>query len=268
MDDELSKDDMLELQRRRMAEQVQEDVEKTLRKRYSWLAIIVSFLIGGGVIMGITTLSKDAQKKIFETEILLERSKKTVLDADNISKDAKEKFEKFDKELAGAFAGKEAVVTNLKQITSQIEKLDTKVNKLVSQLNISLEKQNLPKISPSIDDKTQVKKLQEQISLSKLTVYLQYYDEQNKNQMEQIRNLLIQKGYAVPKVELIKHHRIPYRDIRYFHDDEEGEAQQLKADVEEFLTQNKYPNIKFDLQNRSKAYPNVQKGIIELWIYF
>ena len=46
MTEALNENDKSELERRRMAEAVAKSVEETLKKRYTWLAIVVSFLLG------------------------------------------------------------------------------------------------------------------------------------------------------------------------------------------------------------------------------
>ena len=92
MGDELTKDDAHELQCRRMADQIREEVEKTLKKRYTWLALIVSVSIISGVITSIVTLNSTASKKLAETEYLLDKSKTSLGDIENISKKNKKKI--------------------------------------------------------------------------------------------------------------------------------------------------------------------------------
>ena len=62
MSNNFSENDKIELERRRLIENVSESVESTLRKRYTWLAIIVSFLIGSGVTATVVSLTSGVQK--------------------------------------------------------------------------------------------------------------------------------------------------------------------------------------------------------------
>ena len=165
---ELSKEDLLELERRRLVESVTASVEETLRKRYTWLAIIISFMIGGGVATAVMSLTSSAQKKLIETEVFLERAKKSVDTIDEISSSVKEKYSNLNKDLDGLFAGKDNTLNILNETIDKINKIETKVNELTSVIN-SISGSN--SIYPSKEIDVGIKSTVDKIGLIKYTIY-------------------------------------------------------------------------------------------------
>jgi hypothetical protein len=76
MNESLYENEKSELERRRLAEAVAKSVEDTLKKRYTWLAIVVSFLLGGGAVFATNQLIKPAERMLTRHEILLSQAEK------------------------------------------------------------------------------------------------------------------------------------------------------------------------------------------------
>jgi hypothetical protein len=264
MNDDMSKTDIIELERRRLVEAVTESVEQTLRKRYTWLAIVVSFLIGGGVATAVISLTGDAKRKLIETEMLLERSKKAIIEVETLSANVKEKYEKVDKELTGALAGRSTLVDRLEETARSLQGLESQVNSLTKVINTLLAKQNIKKTIP-VDKKSTLPDTLDRIILSKYTVYLQYYNKDDEVPISKLRNFLKDKGYVAPGMEKVPH---KYRDIRYFHDEDKDAASLLKAHTEEFMRNVlKRDDIELEIKPLGESFPHAPKQIIELWLY-
>ena len=121
MPNNLSENDKTELERRRLIENVTNSVESTLRKRYTWLAIIVSFLIGSGVTATVISLTSGVQKKLIETELLLTKSKKSLEEVDNLSSGVKEKYKNIDRDLSGLYEGKKTFIDRLSETNARLD---------------------------------------------------------------------------------------------------------------------------------------------------
>jgi len=84
--------------------------------------------------------------------------------------------------------------------------------------------------------------------------------------MEELAIFLKNKGFEVEGIERINY---KHRDVRYFHDQDKSGALPLKNQFTRFIdlyTHFRKTNIK--IFNLGPKYPNVKKGILELWISF
>lgn len=273
MKDGISKnEDMLELERRRLAEQVTESVEKNLTKRYTWLAIIVSFLIGGGVATIVDKLTENAQKKLLKTELVLEqvdsllkKGKKSVEDLNNLSNDLNEQTTKVNEDLEILKQARESYVRNLTESLQGIEQLELRVNDLVKAVNTLAKNKDIKRIEEIVPDKKiNVQSTLKRATLSNYTIYLHYSQNNEKSIVEDLRKYLHNMGYVMPPIRKVDYN---VRDIRYYHDENHEEAVNIKNNVIEFLSQK---NIDMDLKTTyfGKQYPDVRKGNIEVWLYF
>ncbi len=261
---EISKEDILELEKRRLIDSVTESVEKTLRKRYTWLAIIISFMIGGGVATAVISLTSSAQKKLIETEVFLERARKSVDSIDDISTSVKEKYENLNKDLDGLFAGKDNTLGILNETIDKINKIETRLNEMTTVIN-SISNNDSVKLPKKID--VGVNNTIEKIELSKYTIYPHYFSKEGKDKeiIVKLTNFLRDKGYIVPEYRKVKYQ---VRDIRYYHDVDKEGVSSLKNNVSEFLKAHDLDNIKLNVKDFGASYDNVRKGVIELWLYF
>lgn len=260
----LSDDDSRELERRRLVESVSESVEKTLRKRYTWLAVIMSFMIGGGVATAVISLTSSAQKKLIEAEIFLERAEKSVESIDRISSSVKQKYETLDKDLAGLFAGKDNTLEILNETNRKIKQLESRLNEVADAVN-ALSGEQAVRLPPRID--VGLDNTADKIELSKYTVFAHYYsaDGSGRQLMKKLAAYLKEKGYIVPASEPSDYQN---RDIRYYHEQDDRGAQTLSKDVAAFFQANGLGDISLDLKDLSASYDNVRKGVIELWLHF
>jgi hypothetical protein len=269
MGKEISDDDYLELQRRRLIDSVTESVESVLRKRYTWLAVIVSFLIGGGVATAVINLTSDAQKALIETEALLGRAKNSIDLAENLSGSVQEKYLAVSRDLDGLFEGKNIFLDRLSETNKRMDDMDTRLaeltktlNSLINKTSVSGEIKNIPLNAGNQEPKN----IQQKIEMSRYTIYMHYTDERDLEVIKELAEELRKTGYVIPNIR-----KVDYRvmDIRYFKKDDESEAWKIKKQVVEFLKKkNITANTDIPVKNLGENYKNVREGSIELWLCF
>lgn len=265
---DMSKDDYFELERRRLIESVTDSIEHTLRRRYTWLAIVISFLIGGGVATTVLSLTGTAKRKLVETEILLDRAKSSIEAVDNLSSTVKSKYGKLEKELDGLFEVKTTMIDRQNEALYEIKRIDLELKTLKTAINSSINNgkidKNLLVVSPQ--QAKEIKETLKKLELSKFMVYLHYENEENKKLTEKLGVFLRKKGFIVPDIRQVDY---KLRDIRYFHDEDQPGVTVIQNYVNEFI--NKYTKIqgfKLKIKDLGEAYPKARKGLIEVWIYF
>ena len=268
MQNNMSEKDYFELERRRLIENVTESVESALRKRYTWLAIIVSFLIGGGVATAILTLTSGAQKTLIETEVLLTRAKNSLDQVDNLSGSIQNKYTSIDRDLTGLFEGKNIFIDRLREISTRLDATDSKLEKLINTVNSMIDQSTsingLMKIPLNQDNANLISI--NKIELSRYTIYLHYSTDDDKKLIEELSNYLKNLGYVIPGIQKVTS---KVRDIRYYHDEDEIAAGRLKKSVLEFFTiKDIGQNINLPLKNLGTSYPDVRTGQIEIWLFF
>ena len=94
-------------------------------------------------------------------------------------------------------------------------------------------------------------------------IFLHYQDRADTQLLDSLISDLLAKGYRVPGRQLVT--QPTQGDIRYYHDEDLPAVRQVANLVEHFLSENGHPlTLKpFDL---GKQYPNIPKGIIEVWL--
>jgi len=82
--------------------------------------------------------------------------------------------------------------------------------------------------------------------------------------MEKLAGFLKQKGYVTLKIQKQAHQ---HRDIRYFFDEDKASALVLQSDVYEFFSEIFYiQNKPLQVRNLCGAFPETERGSLELWI--
>jgi hypothetical protein len=221
-------------------------------------------MIGGGVATAVMSLTGSAQKKLIETEVFLERARKSVDSIDEIAASVKEKYSSLNKDLDGLFAGQDNTLDILDETINKMNEIETRLNELTVAVD-SISNSKSVILPQKID--VGIKKTAYKIGLSKYTVYPHYFgdNENDEETMAKLTDFLRAKGFTVPEYRKVKY---KVRDIRYFHEADKEGVSALNEYVSEFIETNKLGNIKLDVKDLGASYDNVRKGVIELWVYF
>jgi hypothetical protein len=94
-------------------------------------------------------------------------------------------------------------------------------------------------------------------------VFLHYQDSGDVALLDSLMSELRAKGYRVPGRQLVT--QTTQGDIRFYHAEDQPTVDQVAALVEQFLTTNGRP-LSLKHYDLSKQYPNVPKGVIEVWL--
>lgn len=265
----MSNEDKLELERRRMTDEVTESVEKSLRKRYTWLAIIVSFMIGGGVATIIDNLTASAQKKLFDTEraldeiqVLLKTGRASIdslKDMSEKSRQVKEDLESLNQARESSFSAAEASLEEIEKLKPRVEELINAVNKLAKKEQIS-DIQLASSKSPS----NNVQAALQRTKLGRYGIFLHYSNEENREIMNKLSLFLKNRGYIVPRIQVVNYR---VRDIRYYHSEDMGVTEYVQQSVNDFFKSQNMKEIPLKIKNLGKEYPRIKRGTIEVWLY-
>lgn len=95
MSSHLTEKDQEELQRRRLSEDVYKSVEETLKRRYTWLAIVISFVLGGGVVLATNQLTKSATNTLTRHQVLLEQAENALENVNKLAGSAQQQLEAY-----------------------------------------------------------------------------------------------------------------------------------------------------------------------------
>lgn len=280
MADQINNNEKLELERRRLTESVTQAVEQTLRWRYTWLAIVVSFLIGGGVATTIINLTEKANTTLDETKAYLKIAQESLQKANEKANQVVEraseldrqfakaeqelntKLDKLHKEVDALMEGKEGFRKNLMETLEELQKITQRVERLTAAVN----KLRGVKTAPAAElAPAELRAALERVNLSKYTVYLQYGRAQDKPIVKELAEYLRKQGYVVPGIELVAYE---IRDIRYYHRENKQAVDRLWEDVQTFLKDHDIEPFSLRPNYLGDAYPDMRQGIIELWIYF
>lgn len=274
MNNNLSADDERELERRRLVEEVTESIERTLKKRYTWLAIIMSFLIGGGVAIIVNGLTAAAREKLVKTQIFLEdidellkTGKNSIRNLQALSNTMDEEAAKIKKELESVNEARQSLRENLSASLTEISALEKRVDSLIKAVEEIRDKGEIQGIDlPVVSKASKVQKTIERTKLAEYTIFLHYSfsHRQDKPEIVKLAEFLKEKGYIVPGIEAVDGEN---RDIRYFKDEDLEGVENLKKTVEDYFEYRLNNKIKLDILNLKEKYPNIRKGTIELWLY-
>lgn len=132
----------LELQQMRLAEDVRESVESSLRRKYSWLGVIAIFLTGGGITLLVNGLLTDATKNIAVAEALMERSMTTInkiddslkqlVDLESQLEEMERKADEVDKTIEGALdLARVESRQSITDLTKQMKIIEERVGELL-----------------------------------------------------------------------------------------------------------------------------------------
>ncbi len=271
MTEPLDENDRSELERRRMTEAVARSVEETLKKRYTWLAIVVSFLLGGGAVFATNLLTKPAERMLTRHEILLAEAEKSLTEVNKLTKSAREKLNKFretiaelNKDILGVSEGKKSLNRRLIETLEEVKRITERVDYLTESVSLLSKGQNIS-IQPSNDIARSVGHTLDKTLLSQYTIYLHYENEKDKSLVSEVADHLKDLGYAVPKIR-----RVDYKvnDIRYYHKKDMDAAFKLQKNVTDFLGSKKVISVELSPEYFGERYSNVREGVIELWLNF
>ena len=300
MNDELSENEKVELERRRSAELVTDMVESALKRRYTWIGIIVAIAAFLGSTAIIKAVTADLQAQIAVGTETLKRIESQADDVDQLSKTARsklttldatieERFNKLDlkleeksEDLDELFDARKRGIDNLDRILIQIEDIRVRVDDLTAIVEI-LVKGSDGEAGPGVEEnltrnledlKIEQKALgellyksNEQIRLSQYSVYVHVAEEEATDEIlgEDLGNFLSDTGFVVPKVQSVA---LRSRSIRYFHEQDRKGALRVQQSAHDFLRARDLPDVEIkvrDFTGYTGKKPRI--GIIELWIY-
>jgi uncharacterized protein YoxC len=219
-------------------------VALSLKKRFAWLWLLAGLLTGVVITLLIVTIVwKNTDNSSVTSESLLKRT-------EDISTATKSLLNKTD-----------AVMSDLQQMRSDIDKLAINVNALNQRAQTESASQRSSEIKP-----VESKPLQNNGQHSKYRVYLHFSDLKNKSIMKKFSVLIKEKGFEVLGIQRV-HYR--HQDIRFFHEQDKKGAQILRKYLTEFISS--LTNIKKErvrVIDLSRKYPKVQNGLLEVWVDF
>lgn len=273
MNSQLSEEDQIELQRRRLTDDVYKSVEETLKRRYTWLAIVISFVLGGGVVLATNQLTKSATNTLTRHQVLLEQAENALTNVNKLAGSAQKQLEEYqndidqkvdilNKDISGVSEGKKSLNDRLTETLNEINKINKRVDDLSKAINdISknkVETKSYTRIATNIQstlDKTQK---------GKYTIYVHYKDDKNKSEMNNLAGYLKGLGYTVPAIRQVDY---KVKDVRYYHAVDEAEATEINTLVTKYFDANE--GVKMNLRESylGDKYKNVREGTIELWLY-
>ncbi len=219
-------------------------VSVSLKKRFAWLWLLAGLLTGVVITLLILTIAWKNTNNISAT------SKSLLKKTEDISTASKSLVKRMD-----------AVMSDLQQIHSDIDKLTMSV------ATLSQKTEHIPASQPSSDIKpTAPKTPKDNGRYSKYRVYLHYSDLKSKGIMKNFSVFLKDKGFEVLGIQ-----RVPYqhRDIRFFHEQDEKGAQILRKYLIGFIASLK--NIKEEpvrIIDLNRKYPEAPNGLLEVWVDF
>lgn len=280
MDRNLPTDDEFELTRRRLVEEVTESVETTLKKRYTWLAVLVSFLIGGGVVAITDNFTKGIRDKVQEQVVrakvkledvdkLIDRNRVSLDKVQQLSNEIDTESKDIKNQIISLNEARSSAVKNLSDSLEQIKKLDDKVKSITVAMEKLQKSGNIKELKlPSITSDASVIQTIEKTKLSEYTVFIHYSyaHKQDKPEIQKLANYLKEKGYIVPGIQAVDGED---RDIRYFQDGDAKAASELGKTVSKYFKDHLDVQIKLKPLNLYERYKerNIRKGTIELWLY-
>lgn len=271
MGDNFTENDKRELEHRRIAEKVTKSVEETLKKRYTWLAIVVSFVLGGGATLWTQQLIKPAERTLTRHEVLLSEAEKSLEEVNELTSSAREKIDSFQKkidelniEINGVSEGKKTLNNRLIETLEQLNKVTQDVDNLRKSVEL-LSKGKKVSIEPTINISKNINETLQKTRLGKYTIYVHYHDEDDRARITEIADHLKSTGYSVPDIRRVKYR---VNDIRYYHMEDQDAAFQLLQNVNSFIHSLNVKPVDLSPEYFGDRYSNVRKGVIELWLSF
>lgn len=299
MNDELSEEDKLELERRRSAELVTEAVEAALKRRYTWVGIIVAFAAFLGSTMIIKAVTADLQTQIAVGADTLDRIKSQAVDNETLAETVRRKLATLDAGIEGRldeldakieeksgdldalYDARKRSVDNLDRTVLEVQEVRARVDELADLVELLAtghtdgdSTQLEGAVAASIEDlksgQNEIRKRLDQtaaqIKLSQYSVYVHVAGDQEDDEYlgRDLGTYLNEAGFVVPRVQSVAQKS---RSIRYFYEQDRPGALKVQQSVQEFLaTQGLDLQIEIrDFTNFSGKKPRT--GIIELWLY-
>lgn len=251
----MSRSDKAELERRRLTEQVSNSVEATLRWRYTWIAIVIGTLIGGGSFSILILMEATARKKIIEIEMLLDNGKNSLEEFKRLSADVKERYAELDKISSESFEGRSTLRNRVKETADALNNLKKEVNVLRNDLDIKTVNQESKKEGDLI----------KRIERGRYTIYIHIGNENDRVKAKKLRTDLQENGYAVPGIQNVGY-KLDIRQVRYFYDQDSKQAAILKEDLDK-STSIENEKVKF-ITKFVPGYENkAPKGLLEIWLF-
>jgi hypothetical protein len=271
MKEPLYEDEKSELERRRMAEAVSKSVEEALKRRYTWLAIVVSFLFGGGAVLAMNQVTKPAERMLTRHEILLSQAEKSLDDVAKLTDTARQRLDGFGKtidgykkEMIGVSEGKQSLNQRLIETLEEVKRIAQSVDSLKESVRL-LSQGRKVSIQPLKNTTQSVSNTLYKTRLSQYTIFVHYKNEKDMPVISEIADHLRNLGYSVPKIRQVDY---KVNDIRYYHDKDIDAANSLQNDVIKYLKSKTLVSVDLSPKYFGDRYPNVREGVIELWLNF
>ena len=141
----MDEQDALELQRRRLLEDIRESVEKQLIRRYSWIGVVVAAVAGLLVTLTVRDLLSDARVQLAAARQVQEDTTKRLLDATQASTELS--------------ATTEASIKKFEAVKTSVERRLQEVISQATSLRTSLAKESTSTLKISADLNTELKRL-------------------------------------------------------------------------------------------------------------
>ena len=219
-------------------------VALSLKKRFAWLWLLAGLLTGVVItLLVVTIVWKNTDNRSTTSKSLLKRT-------EDISITSKSLLKRTD-----------AVMSDLQQIHSDIDKLAINVSTLNQKAQTESESQRSSEIKA-----VESKPLKNNDQHVKYRVYLHFSDLKNKQIMKKFSVFIKEKGFEVLGIQQIHYQ---HQDIRYFHEQDKNGAESLRKYLEGFIASLK--NIKKEpirVIDLSRKYPKAQNGLLEVWVDF
>lgn len=300
MNDKLTEEDRQELERRRSAEMVTEAVEAALKRRYTWVGIIVAFAAFLGSTMIIKAVTADLQTQIAVGAETLDRIKSQAVDNENLAESVRRKLATVDVSIDGRlneldlkieeksgdldalYDARTQSVDNLDRIVLQVEEIRARVDELANVVELLAEGhtgEDSPRLEGDLATSLEGIKAYQQATLEQLTqtsgmikaskysvyVHVAGSEEADEYLGRDLGKFLSEAGFVVPRVQSVAQQS---RSVRYFHEQDRPGALRVQQGVQEFLGAQGLPDMEIevrDFTNYSGKKPRV--GVIELWLY-
>ena len=273
MNNQFTEEDKAELQRRRLVDEVSKSVEETLKRRYTWLAIVVSFILGSGVILATNQLTKSTTDTLTRHQVLLEQAEDSLEKVNKLAESAQQRLEAFqsevndkveviNKDISGVSEGKISLNERLSETLYEINRINQRVDDLSKAINAL--SQNKVVIESDTRIENNISSTLAKTIKGKYTVYVHYKEDKNRSSIEYFANYLKELGYTVPRIRKVDY---KVKDIRYYYMSDEEEASELKKITYQYFNSKKSIAIDLSVKYFGDSYKNVRKGVIEFWVY-
>ncbi len=301
MPETLTEAEREELSQRREAEAVTRAVEEALRRRYTWMGIIVAIVTFVGSTAIIKAVTSDLQVQIGIGQETLKRIGKQADDADNLAEKAQQKLRSIDQiveerlrrldvqiqektqDLNELFEARQQSVENLDSTIARLEELSERMDDLTAIVQeIAAESEGSPtteglkaqamaargRIQEQSSLAEPILETASKVRLSRYSIYVHYVElaPADRDRSYSLGKFLNEAGFVVPDVRSVTPKS---RSIRYFHEEDRLGALELQKLSAEFLESIDLSEIELDVRDFTDYSGKMPRpGVIELWLYY